>query len=136
MDDAELMGRFTGRTLTHAEWTHEAHLRIAWMFVRDQPLDEAHCLFRIALIKLNDAHGVPESPTRGYHETITRAWLAVVGAAARRDRAADSREFLGQHPELLRKDCLARHYTAARLMSVEARARFVDPDLEALPSGE
>ena len=133
MKDADLMGAFLARRLTHSEWTHEAHLRIAWMFVRDQPLDEAHILFRIALVKLNDSHGVPESPTRGYHETLTRAWLAVVGHLARRDPATDSRAFLVRHPEVLDKTYLRKHYSPERIMSVEARARFVEPDREPFP---
>lgn len=134
MNDADLMSAFMARRLTHAEWTHEAHLRIAWMFVRDQPLDEAHCAFRIALIKLNDSHGVPESPTRGYHETLTRAWLAVVCGATRRCPAPDSCAFLARNPEFLNKTYLRRHYTPERMMSVEARARFLDPDREPLPA--
>jgi hypothetical protein len=133
MSDATLLASFLARTLTHAQWTHAAHVRIAWMYVRDHPLDEAHCLFRIALVKLNDAHGVPESPGRGYHETITRAWLAVIRAAARRRGAADSLAFFALHPEFMDKSHLARHYSPARLMSVEARARFVEPDRAPLP---
>lgn len=134
MTDAELMQAFLGRALTHEQWTHEAHLRIAWMFVRDQPLDEAHITFRVALVKLNDSHRVPESPTRGYHETLTRAWLAVVGAASRGDPAPDSRAFLARHPEFLDKTYLGRHYTPERMMSIEARARFVEPDREPFPA--
>src|SRR5436190_10502149 len=105
-DDRALLAAFLGRTLTHEQWTHAAHLRIAWMFVRDHPLDEAHCLFRVALVKLNESHGVPESPRRGYHETITRAWLSIIAAAAPRERAADSAAFLAGHPEFMDKGYL------------------------------
>lgn len=79
MTDPELLATFIARAIPPDQWTHETHLRVAWLFARDRPLDEAHILFRIALMKLNDRRGVPESLSRGYHGTITRAWLAVLG---------------------------------------------------------
>jgi hypothetical protein len=46
---------------------------------------------------------------------------------------ADSREFLLLHAELLGNDAPLRHYSRERLLGVEARARFVEPDLAPLP---
>jgi hypothetical protein len=132
--DGALLAGFESRAIPATEWTHEAHLRIAWLLARDRPLDDAHIMFRVGLLKLNDSHGVPESPMRGYHETITRAWLAVVGGAAHRDAAPDSMTFLSRHPEFMDKKYLSRHYSPERLMSVAARARWTEPDREPLPA--
>ncbi len=127
--DLALWTAFSAATLPEAEWTHEAHLRVAWMHLGRHALDEAHLLMRVGIIRLNAAQGLVETPARGYHETLTRVWLLLV-AAAMRDTPAleDSIAFLQIHTARLHKDAPLRHYSRVRLLSVEARARFVEPD--------
>jgi hypothetical protein len=132
--DGELWDAFRGARLPHAEWTHVAHLRVAWMHLCRFDLDEAHVRLRAGIILLNASHGIVESPMRGYHDTITRAWLVLVRAAMRKSpRIEDSALFLAVHWVVLGKGALGRHYSRARLESTEARARFVEPDLAPLP---
>ncbi len=135
LDDATLWAQFHAGTLPKEAWTHAAHLRIAWLFLRRHAVDEAHFMMRAGIIKLNAAHGLVESATRGYHETLTVVWLALVGAAARQTPALDdSRAFLAAQAALVGKDAPLRYYSRERLFSVAARARFVAPDLAPLPS--
>lgn len=131
LDDAALWHAFQDRTLPAAQWTHAAHLRIAWMHLARHALDEAHLLMRVGIIRLNAAQGLVETPQRGYHETLTRVWLVLVGAARRRGLGADSTSVLDQ-PGLDRAAPLA-FYRRERLFSVEARTIFVPPDLAPLP---
>jgi len=134
LDDATLWTLFNLAALPSGDWTHAAHLRTAWLFLRGHALDDAHLLMRVGIIKLNAAHGLVETSSRGYHETMTRVWLALVSAAQRQGPVlADSREFLRTHKELLGKDAPLRHYSRELLFSVAARARFVAPDLAPLP---
>lgn len=132
LDDDTLWAAFHDRTLPAAQWTHVAHVRIAWMHLARYDLDEAHLRMRVGIVRLNAAHGLVETATRGYHETITRVWLILVAAARRRDPGADSRGFLATH-ELAREAPL-RYYSRERLFSVAARASFIAPDLVELPS--
>src|ERR1043165_2847882 len=81
VSDDELWQAFHERTLSHAQWTHAAHLRIAWLHLARYELDEAHLRMRVGIIRLNTVHGLVETPQRGYHETLTRVWLILVGAA-------------------------------------------------------
>jgi ribosomal protein S18 acetylase RimI-like enzyme len=151
LDDDALWAAFHDRSLTHARWTHTAHLRVAWMHLARYGIDEAHLRMRIGIVRLNTAHGVPESPQRGYHETLTRVWLALVGDARRREPCADSATFVAQHglarssaslrdaarpgeAGALHRDAPLRHYSRERLFSLEARAMFVAPDLAPLPA--
>jgi hypothetical protein len=134
MTDADLWDGFHRSTVSHADWTHHAHLRVAWMFLRRHAVDDAHILMRVGIIRLNAAHGLVETPTRGYHETLTRVWLLLVAAAMRATPDVDaSTSFLEAHAATLGKDAPLRHYTRERLLSASARARFVEPDLLALP---
>lgn len=134
MDDAALWEAFSQRTLPAAAWTHAAHLRVAWMHLEHHPFDDAHILMRIGIVRLNMAHGLVETPVRGYHETLTRLWLALVAHARRIHPATDSASFLeAAGPELGVTRALT-HYTKDFLMSARARAIFVPPDLAALPA--
>lgn len=131
LDDDALWIAFGERTLPAAQWTHVAHVRVAWMHLARYALDEAHLRMRAGIVRLNASHGLVESPARGYHETITRVWLVLVAAARQRDPGADSRAFLAIHG--LARDTPLRYYSRDQLFSTAARASFVAPDLEALP---
>ena len=132
--DDELAQAFWSVALPEAEWTHDAHLRMAWLTLEDKSIDEAHLLMRVGIIKLNAFHGLVETPARGYHETLTRVWLMLVAAAKRDARGKDSREFLELHPGALSREAPLRHYSKTRLMSLAARSHFMAPDLEPLPN--
>ena len=134
--DEALWATFHDRTLAHAEWNHTAHLRIAWLHLERQGLDAAHVLMRVGIIRLNAAHGLVETPERGYHETLTRVWLVLVADARRRDRGADSHAFVAAHTHALGRDAPLRHYSRDRLFSLAARARFEPPDLAPLSAVE
>jgi len=131
VDDDCLWRAFHDRTLPSSQWTHAAHLRIAWLHLARYELDEAHLRMRAGILRLNATHGLVETPQRGYHETLTRVWLALVRAARRAAAGRDSTSVLGD-PGLERTAPL-RFYRRERLFSVEARATFVPPDLAELP---
>jgi hypothetical protein len=133
MNDAALWHAFTTATLPEAAWTHQAHLRVAWMHSARFSSDEAHVLMRVGIIRLNASHGLVETAQRGYHETITRAWLAVVRAQRKAVLAPTSDVFLEACGEIVERSALLRYYSRERLMSLPARARFLDPDLMPLP---
>lgn len=131
--DDELWERFQASTLPVAAWTHRAHLRVGWMFLRWYPLDGAHVLMRVGIIRLNAFHGLVETPARGYHDTLTRVWLVLIASQMRALDAARSSDLLDACGDALGKDAPLRHYSRDRLFGVRARAAFVDPDREPLP---
>lgn len=137
LTDDELWAAFGAAALPAQAWTHRAHLRVAWLFLRRYPLDEAHVLLRVGIIRLNAFHGLVETPSRGYHETLTRLWLSLIASLiASSMQAADapsSGAFVDAHQAALGKDAALRHYSRERIMSVRARAIFVEPDLLPLP---
>jgi hypothetical protein len=133
MDDEQLWLAFEASSLPAAEWTHEAHLRTAFLFGQRFELDEAHLRLRAGIIRLNARHGLVESAARGYFETMTRAWLVLVTHARQCSGAETSLELLALCPELRDRTLPLRHYSKERLVSTRARAIFVPPDLAPLP---
>jgi hypothetical protein len=133
MDDQALWQAFVGCSLTRAQWTHEAHVRTAFLHAQRHCLDEAHLRLRAGIIRLNERHGLLETSERGYFETLTRVWLVLVADARTRSRATTSRELLERCPELFDRTLPSRYYSKELLSSVRARAIFVVPDRAPLP---
>jgi hypothetical protein len=124
------------RTLKREEWTHEAHLAATtYLLLRRPDVDLDEELPKI-IRRFNESVGGVNSDTAGYHETITRVFLAGVRLFL---AEADLNESLYQLVnELLlspmgRRGWPLRFYSRALLFSVEARRRFVEPDVAALP---
>ena len=67
---------------------------------------------------------------------MTVAWARVVGHVAVESAPLGFSAVLDAHPELLRRDLLADHYSDELLFGDEARGTFVEPDLAPLPSSE
>ena len=131
-----LADRFQAAAIPAVEWTHETHLVVgAWHVARFGP-DAALDRLRAGIRRLNAAHGTVDSETRGYHETITRAYVRLLAAflRARPDgEALDASVAALLATPLAARDVLTRHYSKTLLFSVEARRRWVEPDLEPLP---
>ena len=133
MTDHELLTAFERCTLPATAWTHEAHVRAAWIYLSRH--DEAEALRRIrtSINRFNDT--VTKKPG-AYHETITAAYVRLI--ADRRSRLP-ARHTFGQFkdtsPDLLDRtlSALLHHYRRDTLFSDAARAGWVEPDLNALP---
>ena len=128
----DLVRRFRDQTLPKAAWTHHAHLAVGTWHVRQHDAETALSLLREGIRRLNDAHGTANTDASGYHESITRAYVALLashlaGLAPDSDAAACAMSVLGS--PLARPDILLDYYSKARLMSVEARRGWVPPDL-------
>jgi hypothetical protein len=134
MTDAEFLAAFRAQAISHTDWTHRAHVRAAYLHVCEMPFEPAMDAMRDGIKRLNAAHGLVETPDRGYHETLTRAWLTVIAATVRtRGRAESFDAFALEHPHLLCRTLLRVFYSAPG-MPPHSRYSFVAPDLTALPS--
>lgn len=132
----ELGARFEAAAIPATEWTHETHLVMGtWHVARFGPTAALERL-RAGIRGLNAAHGTVDSDTRGYHETITRAYVRVIarflqGRPASEPLDAGVAALLAS--PLAARDMLTRHYSRPLLFSIAARRGWVEPDLEPLP---
>jgi hypothetical protein len=122
------------RTLPKPEWTHAAHFAAAIWLLSRPDRDAMHEM--PGLIRAyNEATGVANTDSSGYHETITLASLKAARAwlHARPDKAL--------HVALLellasnygRSDWLLAYWSRPLLFSVAARRTWMEPDLAPLP---
>jgi len=136
--EAEIETIFAGladRTLPKPGWTHAAHFAAALYVLARRPDMDAARRMPGLIRAYNEATGVANTETGGYHETITQASLLA------------ARTFLAAHPQaplhevcnaLLRSplcepDWLLDYWSREALFSREARAVWVEPDLAPLP---
>lgn len=133
-EDRAFVERFEQGALEAAEWNHEGHLRVAFGLVRRYGPLEGLIRMRAGIFALNAAHGTSNTATSGYHETLTVAWFTLVAAAVRDTSALDFEQLIERRPELLLEATVLAHYSAERIATVEARARYVRPDRTILPA--
>jgi hypothetical protein len=132
--DAALLDGFERCTLPKPSWTHQAHVRVAWLHLRRDPFSEALKKMRAGIRALNEAHGVENGPSSGYHETLTCTFMSMVWATMQSVTAGEtSLEFCDANPHLLTRTLPRLFYRHERMNSPEARLRFVPPDLAPLP---
>lgn len=137
LDDAQLLEHFEQASLTVDQFSHRAHVRVAWILLRRDGFDGAMEALRAGLPRLLTAFGIADTPTQGYHETTTQAFLILVDTTMRAYESemasADSDAFCEAHPQLLSSKILRLYYAPEHRMKPETKHRFLEPDLAPLP---
>jgi hypothetical protein len=85
MTDDDFLAAFEARTIPKAEWTHAAHVRMAWLFLKRLPFAAALDRIREGIRRYNAAVG-----SDGYHETIMVAFTLLIRARVTNAGIADS----------------------------------------------
>ena len=129
-----IIDAFDRATLPGPAWTYAAHLTVGTCAVLRLGPQAALPYLRQGIRRLNESHGVINSATGGYHETIT--WLYIANIA----------DLLGGLPRDWSRCAMVtaiitgpvdahahRHYSRELLLSSRARLTFMDADLHPLP---
>ena len=114
---------------TSDHFGHRQHVHLTWLAVRAVGTGAAIPLVSAGIQETARYAGAPQK----YHETMSRAWVELVGHHTDTDPAPTFDAFADGNPELLDKRLLSRFYTSATLASDAARAGWVDPDREPFP---
>lgn len=132
-EDELFLQSFEKCTLNGECWTHEAHVRMAWLQMeRSASFNEALQRIRNGIKTFNASRN-----NIGYHETVTVAFAKVIHYRRQSgEKIATWREFLDSHSDLLSRESpiLHVHYSPELLSSEQAREAFVEPDREPLPA--
>jgi hypothetical protein len=132
---AALTAAFLDRTLPKPAWTHAAHFAAAvWLLARRPDIDAMADM--PGLIRAyNEATGVANTDTGGYHATITLASLRAARAWLRAHAAVPPHAACNAllRSELGDPDWLLRYWSRAALFSTAARRFWIEPDLARFP---
>jgi hypothetical protein len=135
--DETFLAQFESATWPLEEWHHRQHIKIAYLYLCRHPLETAVAKICKGIKKFNAAHKVPEGIDRGYHETMTQAWMRLVNCTLQEfgpNESADA--FVDKHTQLLSKRALLFFYSRDHIMSAEAKRQFVLPDLTPFPQSK
>ena len=129
--DRHFVAEFEACRFPPAQFDHRAHVRLAYAYLAENDTERAAELMRSALMAFLSHHKIDTSK---YHETMTKAWILAVRHFMQRSASALSADdFIEANPALLDSKIMQTHYSADLLFSDEARARFVEPNLDPIP---
>src|SRR6267378_3372211 len=132
--DEAFLKAFEDCTLPFEQWRHRAHIKVAYLYLCRHAYDQALGRIRENIKRYNAATNTPESLERGYHETITVAWMRLVHfTLCEYGPAATADEFLDAQEHLLNRKALRFFYSREQIASWRAKAEFVEPDLAPFP---
>jgi len=120
--------------LPREAWTHEAHLAACLWLLTERPDIDIDAEIAGLIRRFNESVGGVNDDHNGYHDSITRAYVAGVrlflSETAEEGLAARVNALLLS--EIGRRDWPLRFYSRDLLFSVAARRGFVEPDLAPL----
>jgi len=130
-DDSRFRADFESGAIAPEQFTHREHVRLAYIYLCELDLDDAYARTRKAILSLLKRNQID---TAKYHETLTLAWLKAVRYFMSKTTSAESAgQFIDLNPRLLDSKIMLTHYSPETLFSEEARAMFIDPDIDPIP---
>lgn len=130
LSEDELIAAFEACTLPPGAFPHREHVRLAWAYLRREPLAPAIVKFCGGLKAF--AAGIGKAGL--YHETVSWAFMLIIQDRIARGQSADTWEaFAAANEDLLRngRQLLERYYLPVTLDSPLARGSFIWPDRSA-----
>ena len=122
MDDRTFVDALESCTLPSEEFDHRAHVRLAWLYLSEQPLLKALSRFITSLKRYAGSLGASGK----YHETITYAFIFLIHERMAERTAATFDEFAAANTDLF-GPILEKYYPPETLASALARTIFVLP---------
>jgi len=121
--------------LAREDWTHEAHLAACLYLLTVRPDVDVDAEIAGFISRFNESVGGVNDDQGGYHDTITRAYVAGVRLFLAETGETGLRERVNALllAPMGRRDWPLRFYSRELLFSVPARRGFVPPDLAPLP---
>lgn len=125
--DDEFEKQFKFGLLHPSFFTHEAHLRLAWIHITKYGLENAIENVTGQLKNYTELHGVGAK----YNETVTVAAVRAVFHFILNTKSNNFRDFIKQNPRLNFdfSKLLGYHYAFNIFDSDKAREEYIEPDL-------
>lgn len=129
LTDAEFEQQFADCTLNPEMFSHEAHLRLAWIHITKYGTAKA---IENVCAQIQ-AYAAAQGASGKYHVTVTVAAVRAVYHFILKSKSDNFRDFIAEFPRLKHQfeSLLDSHYSMDLFKSELARKAFVEPDLEA-----
>lgn len=127
LSDQEFELHFANGTLDPTLFSHEAHIRLAWIHVTKYGVDQACENICSQILSFDRTHG---DGTK-FHYTLTCAAVRAVYHFTQKSNSGDFQNFIAEFPQLKYefRYLIQTHYRLELITSEEARNSYVEPDL-------
>lgn len=128
LSDLEFERQFASCELNSSIFNHEAHLRLAWIYINSYGLDEAEKRIQQQLQNYVTALGAKDK----YNTTLTIAAVRIVGHFMKKWDAKNFSNFITTFPQLKDdfKSLITSHYSFDVFNLEKAKAEFLEPDIK------
>ena len=125
--DFELQRRFIDCELNPSEFNHEAHIRLAWIYINNYGIKQAEKKIQIDLQKFVEFVGARDK----YNKTLTIAAIKAVHHFMMKSKSKNFIDFIAEYPRLKYnfKELMACHYGFDIYNSDKAKIEYLEPDL-------
>lgn len=131
--DTQFLQDFQTGVLPFEQWTHAAHIRMAYLVCQSSVnFEEALERIRQGIQHFNGLHA--SKLKIGFHESMTRLWATLVWNAVQTFSAthSDSSAFIEQNNHLMDSSLWKQYYSPTLMFSPEAKKDFIEPDLKSI----
>lgn len=131
--DTQFLQDFQTGVLPFEQWTHAAHIRMAYLVCQSSVnFEEALERIRQGIQHFNGLHA--SKLKIGFHESMTRLWATLVWNAVQTFSAthSDSNAFIEQNNHLMDSSLWKQYYSPTLMFSPEAKKDFIEPDLKSI----
>lgn len=127
LSDQEFETQFTRGDFPPSLFTHEAHLRLAWVYLKKYGVQTAEQKISAQIQQFDQRHGKGDK----FHKTLTVAAVKVVHHFMLKSKANAFADFLHEFPRLETsfKALLDQHYSPNIFLEEPAKHYFIEPDL-------
>ena len=129
LSDSEFESQFINCELNPSIFSHEAHLRLAWINIELYGIEQAEKKIQNQLQKFVEFVGAKDK----YNTTLTIAAIKAVYHFRLKSNSDNFKEFIAEFPRLKNNfsELMACHYGFDIYNSNKAKKEFVEPDLVA-----
>lgn len=127
LSDKEFEVQFQNCELNPTLFSHEAHLRLAWIHINQYGLKQALKNIESQLKSFVAHVGAKDK----YHQTVTIVAIEAVNHFMNKSKSNDFKIFIENYPQLMTsfKELVNSHYTFDVFSSQKARKEYIQPDL-------
>lgn len=127
LNDVEFQEQFEDTSLNPELFTHEAHLRLAWIHIKKYGEKKAIKNLTAQIFAFADNHGAPNK----FNMTVTVAAIKAVHHFYKKSASNTFQEFIVEFPRLKThfKALMASHYSFDIYQSPASKSQFLAPDL-------
>jgi len=127
LSDEEFEEKFSMCNFRPLCFTHEAHLRLAWIYINKYGKDVAFEKYSIQLQEFANKYNADGK----YNATVTFPSIQIMNHFIEKSDSYDFQDFMKEFPQSKTnfKEVLSKHYSGDIFKSIDAKQHIIQPDL-------